>query len=43
MRKKREFAKIGKVILGIATEIMMAVFIMAFALGLSWLLVETVK
>jgi len=36
--KKTGLIKIWRVFLGIATEITMAVFIMACALGLSWLI-----
>lgn len=35
---KAKFQKIWKVLLGITTEIVMTVFIMAVALGLSWLI-----
>ena len=36
--KRTGFIKIWRVVLGIATEITMAVFITACALGLSWLI-----
>ncbi len=38
MIAKAKLLKIWRAVLGIATEIMMAVFIMACALGLSWLI-----
>lgn len=40
---KAKFQKTWKVFLGIATEIAMTVFIMAVALGLSWLIARGVK
>ncbi len=35
---KKTFVKTWRVFLGIATELMMTVFIMVVALGLSWLI-----
>lgn len=40
MMGKTTFIKIWKAFLGIATEIVMATFIMACALGLSWLIAK---
>lgn len=43
MMGRTKLLKAWKVSLGIATEIMMTIFIMAVALGLSWLMIKGIK
>jgi hypothetical protein len=41
--EKVRLIKVWRIVLGIATEITMAIFIMAVALGLSWLIAKGIK
>ena len=43
MRAKAKLPKIWRAFLGIATEIAMTIFIMAVALGLSWLITGVIR